>query len=347
MKYSLVPASIAALSLFGSIVDFNALALQLESSPTAIAQTQTMAKAFSYKSGINRVTFQSNGVNLVGNLYLPANYKAGDRLPAVIVSGSWTTVKEQMAGEYAQKLADRGFAALAFDSRSFGESGGKLRNYESPSNKIADIKNAITFLQTVDAVNGDRIAGLGICAGAGYMTAVAAEDDRLKALIAIAPWIHDSAIVNQVYGGEAKVKQMIQTGRNAAEKFAKTGQADYVFATSKTDKSAVMFGEIDYYQNTERGAIPQWNNRFAVATWAEWLTFNPTIKANRVKIPTLFVHSEKAAIPNGAKQFFAAIPTKNKTFVWANDYQQFDFYDRPGAMDKAIALTTNHLKASL
>ncbi len=296
--------------------------------------------------GLNRVTFPSAGETLVGNLYLPASYQPGTKLPTILISGSWTTVKEQMAGAYAQKLADRGYAALAFDSRSFGESSGKLRNFEAPKAKVADLKNAISFLHNLDAVDRDRIAGLGICAGAGYITTLAAEDARLKAVITVAPWLHNPTIVNQVYGGEAKVQQLIQTGQKALAKFAKTGQGDYVPATSKTDKTAVMFGEIDYYQNPQRGAIPQWDNRFALATWAEWLTFNPLAQAQQVKVPTLFIHSEKAAIPDGAKQFFAAIPTQNKRFVWLNDYQQFDFYDQASAMNQSIALITEHLQSA-
>ncbi len=46
--------------------------------------SDTAIAANSYKPGINRVTFQSEGETMVGNLYLPANYKAGDKLPAAI-----------------------------------------------------------------------------------------------------------------------------------------------------------------------------------------------------------------------------------------------------------------------
>ena len=42
----------------------------------------------------------------------------------MIVTGTWTTVKEQMAGIYARELANRGLAALAFDFTGWGESGG-------------------------------------------------------------------------------------------------------------------------------------------------------------------------------------------------------------------------------
>lgn len=345
MKRTAIFASLAAVALLGNIANAQ-LNNDAANAGQSISKTE-IAYSTQYQAGINRVTFQSEGTEIVGDLYLPASYQPGDKLATVIVSGSWTAVKEQMAGGYAQKLADQGFVALAFDARSFGESGGELRAFESPTAKIEDIKNAITFLETVDAVDNDRIAGLGICAGAGYMTTVAAEDDRLSALVTIAPWIHSPEIVNTIYGGEENVAQMIATGRTAAEKFAQTGEADYILATSSTDESAAMYGEVDYYQNPERGAIPEWDNQFAVATWAEWLTFNPMEKANDVEVPTLFIHSENAAIPDGARQFLSEIPTEQKQMVWMNDYQQFDFYDQPEAMNESVALVTKHLNNSL
>jgi uncharacterized protein len=300
----------------------------------------------SLQPGQNRVTFQSEGETLVGHLYLPANYQTGDKLPAVVVTGAWMTIKEQMAGTYAQKLADQGFAALAFDSASFGESSGEMRSFESPTVKIADIKNAVSFLQTVDAVDPERIAGLGICASAGYMAVAAAEDSRIKSLITVAPWIHSPEIVNTVYGGEAAVQGLIAKGEAAATKFTQTGEADYVLATSQTDSSAVMYGEIDYYQNPERGAIPAWDNRFAVASWAEWLTFNPMPLAQQIQVPTLFVHSEQAAIPDGARQFFEAVPSANKQFAWLPERSQFDFYDQEATVNQSVSLIADHLRAS-
>jgi uncharacterized protein len=166
---SLTRLSILSLIAFSTLAPMSDYRVQANQ---PIAQLTRTANP-TLKPGINRVTFQSEGEKLVGNLYLPANYKAGDKLPTVIVTGAWMTIKEQMPAIYAQKLADQGFAALAFDFRTFGESGGELRDFESPTDKIADIKNAISYLQTVDAVDADRIAGLGICASAGYMTSVA------------------------------------------------------------------------------------------------------------------------------------------------------------------------------
>lgn len=50
------------------------------------------------------VTFQSNGLALKGDLYVPDDYRAGQKLPAVVVSHPFGGVKEQTAGLYAQKL---------------------------------------------------------------------------------------------------------------------------------------------------------------------------------------------------------------------------------------------------
>jgi len=304
-------------------------------------------KDSSLQPGINRVTFQSEGETLVGNLYLPASYQLGDKLPAIVVAGSWTTVKEQMAGTYAQALADRGYAAFAFDFRGYGESGGSPRNYESPTAKIADIKNAVSFLQTVDAVDSDRIGGLGICASAGYMAVAAAEDARIRSFVAIAPWMHDAALVNLIYGGEAAVQQKIAAGNAARSTFEQTGQVAYVPAISTTDPEAAMFGEFDYYLNSERGAIPAWGNQFAVMSWTEWLTFSPMPSAAKIQVPTLFVHSEAAAIPDGARQFFNQISTSEKQFVWLPERTQFDFYDQDTTVNPSIDLAIDHLNTTL
>lgn len=182
---------------------------------------------------------------------------------------------------------------------------------------------------------------------AGYMTVAVAEDSRIKSLVTVAPWIHDTAILNTVYGGEKAVQEKINIGRVAKQKFEQTGKAEYVPAASKTNKNAPMYGEIDYYLNPQRGAIPQWDNKFAVMSWAEWLTFKPMSQAKNINVPTLFVHSEKAAIPDGARQFFNDIPSKNKSFVWLDNRTQFDFYDQEGTVNQAVAEVSKFLKKSL
>ena len=94
----------------------------------------TRREAFTFVNGTDR---------LVGVLYLPPDR---DAVAAVVTTGPLTSVKEQATGNYAQALAERGFAALAFDHRTFGESEGDPRQFENPEGKAGDVSAAVTAL---------------------------------------------------------------------------------------------------------------------------------------------------------------------------------------------------------
>jgi dienelactone hydrolase len=71
------------------------------------------------------VTFRSGKLKLAGHLYRPRGTAAATRTPGVVLVGPISSVKEQTVPHYAERLADAGYTALTFDSRSFGESEGE------------------------------------------------------------------------------------------------------------------------------------------------------------------------------------------------------------------------------
>jgi fermentation-respiration switch protein FrsA (DUF1100 family) len=293
------------------------------------------------------IQFTSDGLVIAGNLYKPADFDPAKEYPAVLVGGSWTTVKEQMSGLYAEKLSEKGFVTLAIDPRYFGESEGQPRFWENPEAKIADYKKAITYLETVQGVDANRIFLAAVCAGAGYMATVAAEDSRAKGLALIAAWLHDAEAVKLFYGGHEGVQARIRQAREAKRMFAKTGEVAYIPAISKTDANAAMVGDFDYYLNTDRGAVPQWSaDKFAVMSWEDWLTFNPMPVAKNIQVPTLMIHSDGAVLAGYAKQFYNDIPHNNKVLHWTEG-TQFDFYDQPALVAEAVTAMSvffkNHL----
>jgi uncharacterized protein len=79
-----------------------------------------------------------------------------------------------------QRLSALGYAALAFDHASYGESEGFPRTDEDPFAKIEDVKNAVTFLTDRAGVNAARIAAVGVCAGGGYAPAAAVADGSVR-----------------------------------------------------------------------------------------------------------------------------------------------------------------------
>jgi uncharacterized protein len=296
---------------------------------------------------VRPVSFLSEGLVLKGDLYLPPNFDEARQYPTVVVTGSWTSIKEQMAGLYAQKMAEKGFVALAFDFRYWGQSEGLPRQYENPAAKTQDIRNAVSYLRTLPFVDIDELSGLGICASAGYLAHAAAQDDRIKHLVTVAAWLHDGPVAKAIYDNwPEKYDGLLAKSAAAAEKFARTGQADYVLACSDTDPNAAMYvpnGVFPYYIDEKLGAIPAYTNRFAVMSWGPWLQFDGVSAGKAIHTPTLMVHSEKAALPDGARAFYSSLRGE-KHIEWLNGYSQMDFYHLPAAVDAAVAKVAAHLQ---
>ena len=282
------------------------------------------------------VSFDSNGVTLKGVLFTPE--AASGALPAVIVTGAWTSVKEQMAGTYARELAARGHAALAFDFTGWGESDGAPRYVEDPAVKTADIRAAAAFLASLDDVDASRISGLGVCASSGYMAAAVADDAALQKVALVAPWLHDPAMAEGIYGGAEMAASLIAASESE-------GAADAVLlGASATDENSVMY-QAPYYTEEDRGLIPAYDNKFSVASWKPWLTYDAQVSADRLTKPMLMVGSPAIALPAGAAAYKARTKAPLEKLWLGEDVTQFDFYDRKDAVTAAADAVADFLNA--
>lgn len=136
----------------------------------------------SNKVSRQKVTFKNRyGITLTGDLYLPKD--SGNKpLAALAISGPFGAVKEQSSGLYANQMAERGFAALAFDPSYTGESGGEPRNVASPDINTEDFSAAVDVLGLQKNVDRNRIGIIGICGFAGFALNATAVDKRVKAV---------------------------------------------------------------------------------------------------------------------------------------------------------------------
>jgi len=297
-----------------------------------------------------KISFISEGSKLVGELYFPPNFVQGRAYPTIVVSGSWTTVKEQMAGLYAKKFSESGLIALAFDFRNYGESEGGPRYYEEPSKKVVDIKNAVSYLLTLDEVDPERLYAFGVCAGAMYTAIATAEDKRIKAFATAASWLHDAEAVKLFYGGDEGVNEKRQAGQKALTVYKETGVMAYIETISTTNPDAAMYGDYDYYLNPNRGGVLEWSNdKFAVATWEEWLTLDPMPYAQQINVPTIMVHSDGCVLPEYTKDFYDRLTSTEKSLVWLEKdvaypmEHQFNFYDQEEETNFAVSHIVKYL----
>lgn len=297
-----------------------AAALALAAFPAAAATSET-------------VRFSVDGQTVVGTLFRPEGVPADRALPAIVVDGPWTQVKEQVGYAYAPRLADRGFAVLAFDHRNFGASGGTPREFESPALKVQDLRAAIDLLQRTPGVDGARIYGLGVCYGASLFADLARDEPRLRAFAAVAAWLHDEASLKATFG-EDGYAQRARAGAEALAVYRRSGEVAYIPAYSN-DTFAAMAGPFDYYSSTARGVVPQWSPRFATMGFDGWLKHEAAGYAPRIAQPVLMIHSDGAALPDNVRRFHAALPNADKKLVWTTG-NHVDFYDRAELIEPAV-----------
>lgn len=127
-------------------------------------------------------------VALDADLYVPGG---SDPAPAVVLAHGFGGDKADLRTE-ASRLAARGYVVLAYTSRGFGESGGRIHLMD-PDYEVADAARVIDYLAGQDRVarsggNDPRVAVVGGSYGGALALMAAARDQRVDAVVALITW---------------------------------------------------------------------------------------------------------------------------------------------------------------
>lgn len=337
------------------------LAIAAASSLVQTAQSQTQAAASTWdktfprseKVDHRKVTFKNRyGFTLSGDLYLP-KARGDGRIAAIVVGGPFGAVKEQSSGLYAQTMAERGFATLAFDGTFTGESGGEPRNVASPDINTEDFSAAVDFLGLQPMVDRERIGVIGICGWGGMALNAVAVDKRVKAVVAST--MYDMTRVmskgyNDSVTPEQRRKTLEQLSRQRWEDAAKGAPAyQPPYNDLRGGEAQFMVDYHDYYR-TPRGYHPR-----AVNSGNSWTHTTPlsfmympilTYISEISPRPVLFVHGEKAHSRYFAETAYAAA-SEPKELMIIPGASHIDLYDRADVIpfDKLASFFSQHLVA--
>ncbi|WP_026622888.1 uncharacterized protein M728_006002 (plasmid) [Ensifer sp. WSM1721] len=140
----------------------------------------------------SNVAFWSEGDRLRGWFYRPT--EIASPFPTVILTHGFSAVKEQYLDRYAEVFAAHGLGVLVYDHGCFGESEGEPRYEVDPERQRRGYRDAVTFVQTMNGPDPERIGIWGTSYSGGHVLVVAAQDRRVKAVVAQVPTISGSKV---------------------------------------------------------------------------------------------------------------------------------------------------------
>lgn len=293
------------------------------------------------------------GITMAANIYFPAGFVEGKRYPAVVVSHPGGGVKEQAAGLYARKLAEKHeLITIAFDRSYQGASTGEPRQLENPYVSTEDVSAVIDYLTTLPYVDQNRIGAMGVCAGAGYSANAAINDRRIKALGMV------SAVnIGQMFrnGWDGSVKDAdalpyLQAGSDARTADANNqAMATMPLAPLKEEDApnAELRGAWEYY-HTPRCQHPNAPGYTLARNLMQIITYDAYHKAEAyLTQPVLAVAGSKAGSKWMSDDLLTRAASRDKTLHVVEGADHMDLYDVPQYVDEAISKLAPFFQAKL
>ena len=252
-------------------------------------------------------------------------------------------VKEQTAGLYAQRLAEEGFIALAYDASYQGESGGEPRLMEVPAQRLDDISCAIDFLVQHPQVDAKRIGSLGICAGGSYALCNATTELRVKAVAAVSTFNLGEARREGM--GTISYDERMKRLKNASEARSREARGEPVQLVPVVPESPAGFTEstpqlyregYDYYR-TPRAQHPNSPNKYALSSLPLQMAYFPFDQLETISPrPLLVIAGSKADTLFWSRDVYAKAREPKELHI-VEGATHVDMYDRTQFVAPAVA----------
>lgn len=320
-----------------------------EQNPFTLVYEGAITENVTGKVNIHPVTYKIKDIVIVANVYTPPNYDVSQQYPAVVIAHPNGGVKEQVAGLYAQRLAEHGYITITADAAYQGASGGQPRNTDKPENRVEDIHGMADYISQYKGVDKDRLGVLGICGGGGYTLKAAQTDKRFKAVATLS--MFNSGLVRRngfMNSQLSTIQQRLKQASDARAQEAAGGKVLYIgggAAATDAQIAAMPFemyreGTI-YYERTHAhpnsGACPNSGGAYTVSSLPDLMSWDATDQIELINQPLLMIAGSKADSKYMTDEAFSkAINAKNKELFLIDGATHIETYWKPEYVSQAV-----------
>jgi hypothetical protein len=326
-----------------------------QKNPYSLVYEGALTENVKGKVNIHPVTYKIKDITIAANVYTPPHYDPAQKYPAIVVAHPNGGVKEQVAGLYAQRLAEQGFITITADAAYQGGSGGTPRNVDKPSNRIEDIYAMGDYITQYKGVDKDKLGLLGICGGGGYSLKAAQADKRYKAVATVS--MFNSGLVRRNGFMNSQVSTIQERLRQASEARAlEAAGGEVLYANNSTtpltdEQIAAMPFDLYregyiYYNRTH--AHPNSSAKYTLSSLMDLMTFDATSNMDLINQPLLMIAGSKADTYYMTDDAFAkAVNAKNKKLFLINGATHIETYWKPEYVSQAIKELVNFYQVNL
>jgi alpha-beta hydrolase superfamily lysophospholipase len=257
--------------------------------------------------------------------------------PIVVMAHGLSGTRRDGLGPFAARFAAAGIAALVFDHRGFGDSGGEPDLF-LPARQLDDWRAAIACARSLPGVDPERVATFGSSMGGGNALAAAADDPRVAAAVSQVPFLDLVRQSHRSHPGVA-VRMLLAAARGR-----------HLPAVGQPDEAAFINapgGEAGWRGVVAGGEDSRWRNRVS-SRWLLGRPYRPARLAAELHCPWLLCVGEADRVARPGPAIAAA---RRAPFAELRTYpgvDHFDIYDGPeheAVVADELAFLRRHLLA--
>jgi len=278
----------------------------------------------------------------------PPDFDEAKQYPTVISVHPFGSCKEQTSSAtYGKALAEAGYVVIAFDASFQGESGGEPRFVEDPTQRVEDVSRVIDYAVTLPYVDAEKIAGIGVCGGGGYVFNAALTEKRIKAVVGITPvnigrlFREGFSMYNPIGALEGMAAQRTAEARGGERLVNELLPTSLAEARDNGMTERDVYEATEYYK-TPRGQQPGGATRMLFSHAQKTLAWDAfSFVETLMTQPVMAVIGQKVgafgAYRDGMEIYGRAVASKDRQLVELEDWSHYDLYDKSEPVGLAMA----------